>query len=61
MVDISNGIGIVMITATPFFLSRVVGSPFETSFGSYLSTSFTLSNFLFLAHATATSKQVCVH
>ncbi|TFK73018.1 hypothetical protein BDN72DRAFT_956818 [Pluteus cervinus] len=48
----------VMITATPFFLSRVTGSPFQAAFGSYLSTSFTLSNFTFLAHATATAKQV---
>ncbi|TFK43275.1 nucleoside transporter-domain-containing protein [Crucibulum laeve] len=46
----------VMITATPYFLSRVAGSPLRSTFSSYLSTSFTASNFIFLAHATATSK-----
>ncbi|KAF8897201.1 nucleoside transporter-domain-containing protein [Infundibulicybe gibba] len=47
----------VMITATPFFISRLTGSPLRLAFSSYLSTSFTASNFAFLAHATATSKQ----
>ncbi|KAI0921408.1 hypothetical protein AcW1_004606 [Taiwanofungus camphoratus] len=47
----------VMITATPFFLSRLDGSPMKSSFSSYLSTTFTAANFGFLAHATATSKQ----
>ncbi|KAI0068951.1 hypothetical protein BV25DRAFT_1791166 [Artomyces pyxidatus] len=47
----------VMITATPYFLSRLKGSSIHSTFGSYLATSFTLSNFLFLAHATATSKK----
>ncbi|GLB33476.1 putative nucleoside transporter [Lyophyllum shimeji] len=46
----------VMITATPFFLSRLVRSPLKSTFSSYLSTSFTASNFVFLAHATAVSK-----
>ncbi|KAF5387810.1 hypothetical protein D9615_000092 [Tricholomella constricta] len=47
----------VMITATPFFLSRLAGSPLKSTFSSYLSTSFTASNFLFLAHATVVSKR----
>ncbi|KAE9404472.1 hypothetical protein BT96DRAFT_964197 [Gymnopus androsaceus JB14] len=47
-----------LITATPYFLSRLAGSSFQSTFSSYLSITFTLSNFLFLAHATATSKQM---
>ncbi|KAF8076051.1 nucleoside transporter-domain-containing protein [Lyophyllum atratum] len=47
----------VMITATPFFLSRLVGSPLKSAFSSYLSITFTASNFIFLAHATAVSKR----
>ena len=47
-----------MITATPYFLSRLEGSPMQRAFSSYLSTSFTFANFFFLAHATATSKKV---
>jgi len=47
-----------MITATPYFLARVRGSSIETLFSSYLSVSFTLSNFGFLAHATAATKSV---
>ncbi|PCH41327.1 hypothetical protein WOLCODRAFT_162995 [Wolfiporia cocos MD-104 SS10] len=47
----------VMITATPYFLSRLDGSPFRSSFSSYMSTTFTIVNFGVLAHATATSKQ----
>ncbi|KAI0034097.1 nucleoside transporter-domain-containing protein [Vararia minispora EC-137] len=46
----------VMITATPFFLARVKGSSVQNLFSSYLSVSFTLSNFSFLAHATASTK-----
>lgn len=46
----------VIITATPFFLSRLVGSPIKSTFASYLSTSFNAANFIFLAHATATTK-----
>lgn len=48
----------VLITATPFFLSRLIGSDLRSSFSSYLSITFTLANFAFLAHATATSQQV---
>ncbi|EJD00821.1 uncharacterized protein FOMMEDRAFT_125285 [Fomitiporia mediterranea MF3/22] len=46
-----------LITATPYFLSRLSGSPMKSSFSSYLSITFTLANFCFLAHATVTSKQ----
>ncbi|CCM03372.1 uncharacterized protein FIBRA_05502 [Fibroporia radiculosa] len=47
----------VMITATPYFLSRLEGSSLKSSFSSYLSTTFMVSNFSFLAHATATAQQ----
>ncbi|KAJ7638488.1 nucleoside transporter-domain-containing protein [Roridomyces roridus] len=47
----------VMITATPFFLARLQGSSLKLAFSSYLSCAFTLSNFVFLARATITSKQ----
>ncbi|KAJ7087195.1 nucleoside transporter-domain-containing protein [Mycena belliarum] len=47
----------VMITATPFFLARLDNSPFKLSFESYLTCTFTASNFIFLARATITSKQ----
>ncbi len=47
-----------MITATPYFLARLSASTLKLTFSSYLSTSFTAANVLFLAHATATSKQV---
>ncbi|KAJ3761005.1 nucleoside transporter-domain-containing protein [Lentinula raphanica] len=46
-----------LITAIPYFLSRLAGSSLQSTFSSYLSITFTLSNFLCLAHATATSKQ----
>ncbi|GJE84933.1 equilibrative nucleoside transporter 1 [Phanerochaete sordida] len=46
-----------LITASPYFLSRVAGSPLRDTFSSYLSTTFTVANFFFLAHATATEKQ----
>ncbi|KZV77161.1 hypothetical protein PENSPDRAFT_645434 [Peniophora sp. CONT] len=46
----------VLITATPFFLSRLEGTSIYKLFSSYLSVSFTISNFTFLAHATATTK-----
>ncbi|KAF5393979.1 hypothetical protein D9757_000334 [Collybiopsis confluens] len=47
-----------LITAIPYFLSRLEGASYQSTFPSYLSITFTLANFLFLAHATATSKQV---
>ncbi|KAH9843954.1 nucleoside transporter-domain-containing protein, partial [Rhodofomes roseus] len=46
-----------MITATPYFMSRLDGSPLKASFSSYLSMAFMFSNLIFLGHATATSKQ----
>ncbi len=49
-----------MITAEPYFISQLQHSSFRSTFGSYLATTFTLSNFLFLAHATITSKKVRV-
>jgi solute carrier family 29 (equilibrative nucleoside transporter), member 1/2/3 len=58
------GCYLVLITATPFFLSRLIGSSYSSTFSSYLSTTFTASNFCFLAHATITSKRVscsCLH
>lgn len=48
----------VVITATPFFLKRLQGSGSEHTFSSYLSTTFTATNFIFLGHATVTSKHV---
>ena len=47
-----------MITAQPYFISQLQHSSIRSTFGSYLVTTFTLSNFLFLAHATITSKKV---
>lgn len=47
-----------MITAEPYFISQLQHSSIRSTFGSYLVTTFTLSNFLFLAHATITSKKV---
>lgn len=53
-----SDIDVVMITATPFFVSRLSGSDLQLTFSSYLSCSFTASNFMFLAHATISSRQV---
>ena len=47
-----------MITATPYFLSQLEGSSLQHVFPSYLSLTFTAFNLGFLAHATATAKQV---
>lgn len=44
-----------MITATPYFLSRLEGNRLKGTFNSYLSLTYTGVNFLFLAYATATS------
>ncbi|KAL0580906.1 hypothetical protein V5O48_001100 [Marasmius crinis-equi] len=46
-----------LITATPYFLSRLANSPFQSTFSSYLSITFTASNFICLAHATLKSKE----
>ncbi|KAH0587176.1 hypothetical protein H2248_005984 [Termitomyces sp. 'cryptogamus'] len=47
----------VMITATPYFLSCLKGTPLQGVFSSYLSVTLTATNFFFLAHATAVSKR----
>lgn len=47
----------VLITATSFFLSRLVGSPLRATFTSYLTTTSNVFNVFALAHATVTSKQ----
>ncbi|KIK65644.1 hypothetical protein GYMLUDRAFT_39141 [Collybiopsis luxurians FD-317 M1] len=47
-----------LITAIPYFLSRLAESSLKPTFSSYLSITFTLANFVFLAHATAKSKQM---
>lgn len=47
----------VLITATSFFLSRLVGSPLRATFASYMTTTSSVFNVFALAHATATSKQ----
>ncbi|KZS94130.1 hypothetical protein SISNIDRAFT_410635 [Sistotremastrum niveocremeum HHB9708] len=44
-----------MITAMPYFLSRLANSPFDAAFGSYLSCSMNLATFSLMAHATITS------
>ncbi|KIP09195.1 hypothetical protein PHLGIDRAFT_126498 [Phlebiopsis gigantea 11061_1 CR5-6] len=46
-----------LITATPYFITRLEGSSLKPTFSSYLSTTFTVANFLFLAHATASQNQ----
>lgn len=51
---------LVMITAEPYFLSQLRHSSMRSTFASYLVTAFTLSNFFCLAHATVTSKKVCL-
>ena len=52
---------LALITATPYFLLRVAGTSLKSAFSSYLSTTFTVTNFVFLAHATATAKKVRPH
>ncbi|KAG8935879.1 hypothetical protein FRC02_005878 [Tulasnella sp. 418] len=44
-----------IITATPYFLSRLEGSGLKNTFGSYLSSTYNLSGFLALWYATATA------
>ncbi|KAG7096658.1 hypothetical protein E1B28_004073 [Marasmius oreades] len=46
-----------LITATPYFLSRLANTPLQSTFSSYLSITFTIAGFVFLAHATWTSKE----
>ncbi|KIJ32362.1 hypothetical protein M422DRAFT_184605 [Sphaerobolus stellatus SS14] len=45
-----------IITAMPYFRSRLEGSVLQSSFGSYLTVTFTVANFCFLAHATVNTK-----
>ncbi|KAF8306271.1 hypothetical protein DL93DRAFT_2127158 [Clavulina sp. PMI_390] len=45
----------VMITATPYFLSRLEGHRLKGTFNSYLSLTYTGVNFVSLAYATATA------
>jgi len=56
--DFLNLLRTVIITAMPYFAERLADSEFQRTFASYLSTACTASNFLFLAHATVTSKRV---
>ncbi|KAG8733375.1 hypothetical protein FRC12_018904 [Ceratobasidium sp. 428] len=44
-----------LITATPYFLSRLANSPVRSAFGSYLSVSYQVVNFLMLIYVTATA------
>lgn len=44
-----------MITATPYFLSRLATSPLRPAFSSYLSISYQAVNFLMLIYTTATA------
>ncbi|KAG9128184.1 hypothetical protein FRC07_003734 [Ceratobasidium sp. 392] len=44
-----------LITATPYFLSRLAKSPVRSAFGSYLSVSYQVVNFLMLVYVTATA------
>lgn len=50
-----NNSSLVMITATPYFLSRLHGNHLKGTFNSYLSLTYTGVNFLSLAYATATA------
>ncbi|KAG9102008.1 hypothetical protein FS749_000573 [Ceratobasidium sp. UAMH 11750] len=44
-----------LITATPYFLSRLANSPVRSAFSSYLSVSYQVVNFLMLIYVTATA------
>jgi len=44
-------------TAIPYFLSRLGGSRLQSTFSSYLSITFTLTNFIFMAHAAVVTQQ----
>lgn len=44
-----------MITATPYFLSRLIDSPLRPAFNSYLSITYQAVNFLALIYTTATA------
>lgn len=46
----------MLITATPYFLSRLEGHRLKGTFNSYLSLSYTAANFISLAYATASAR-----
>ncbi|KAF8132027.1 nucleoside transporter-domain-containing protein [Boletus edulis] len=46
-----------LFNATPFFLSRLAGSPFYSTFTSYLSSVYTLTKLVCQFYCTLTSKQ----
>jgi hypothetical protein len=46
------------IVAGSYYSSRLVGSPFEFSYASFVALTFTTGNLLFLAHANATQQGV---
>ena len=46
------------ITATPYFLSRLNGSQYQSTFPSYLSSSYNAASFLSLIYSTVTSTRV---
>ena len=48
----------VLITAMPFFVSRLSGSRFQGTFSSYLSIAYIVTEFIFTAYAMAISKSV---
>lgn len=50
-----TNVGTGMITATPYFLSRLAESPLKPAFSSYLSISYQAVNFLMLTYTTATA------
>lgn len=50
----------MLVTVFPFLQSRLLGSPFSSSFGSYLFIAHNLSGFMSLGHATAISRFVGV-
>ncbi|CAE6451612.1 unnamed protein product [Rhizoctonia solani] len=47
-----------MITAMPYFLARLSGSPYASSFASWLSVTWTLMAFISLACATWTAQEI---
>ena len=49
---------VAIITVTPWYMLRMKGSPIQPAFVSYVNVSCQTSNFVALAHATATVKSV---
>jgi len=48
----------VLLNATPFFLSRLAGSPFYPTFSPYLTSVYTVTKLVVQFYCTFTSKQV---